>query len=51
MARAQVGTIRLRLLKVAARIVASVRRVVLHLSSNYPYQSLFRAIVARLVPG
>jgi hypothetical protein len=51
LARAQVGTIRLKLLKVAARIVTSVRRVVFHLSSSYPYQLLFRVIVARLVPG
>jgi hypothetical protein len=51
LARAQVGTIRLKLLKVAARIVTSVRRVVFHLSSSYPYAQLFRAIVARLVPS
>ena len=51
LARAQVGTIRIKLLKVAARVVTSVRRVVFHLSSSYPYQSLFRAIVARLAPG
>ena len=48
LARAQVGTIRLKLLKVAARVVTSVRRVRLHLSSSYPYQHLFRVIVARL---
>ena len=48
LARAQVGTIRLKLLKVAARVVTSVRRVVFHLSSNYPYQALFRLLVARL---
>jgi hypothetical protein len=50
LARAQVGTIRLKLLKVAARLVTSVRRVVSHVSSSYPYQSLFRTIVARRVP-
>ena len=50
LAKAQVGTIRLKLLKVAARITVSVRRVVLHLSSYYPYQRLFTRIVARLVP-
>jgi hypothetical protein len=48
LARAQVGTIRLKLLKVAARVVTSVRRVVFHLSSSYPYQTLFRLLVARL---
>ena len=50
LAKAQVGTIRLKLLKVAARVVTSVRRVVLHLSSAYPYQALFRLLVARLTP-
>jgi hypothetical protein len=47
---AQVTTIRLKLFKVAARIVTSVRRVVFHLSSGYPYQPVFRLAVARLVP-
>jgi hypothetical protein len=50
LARAQVGTIRLKLLKVAARVVTSTRRVRFHLSSSYPYQQLFRTIVARLAP-
>jgi hypothetical protein len=50
LARAQVSTIRLKLFKVAARVRISVRRVVLHLSSGYPYQPLLRSIVARLVP-
>jgi hypothetical protein len=49
LARAQVRTIRLKLLKVAARVVTSVRRLVFHLSSSYPDQQLFRRIVARLV--
>lgn len=50
LARAQVGTIRLKLFKIAARVRISVRRVVLHLSSSYPYQSILRRIVARLIP-
>lgn len=50
LAKAQVNTIRVKLLKVAARVTVSVRRVVLHLSSYYPYQQLFTRIVARLVP-
>ncbi len=49
LARAQVGTVRLKLLKVAARVVVSVRRVVFHLSSCYPYQELFRAVLARVM--
>ena len=50
LAQAQVGTLRVKLLKVAARVRVSVRRVVLHLSSYYPYQPLFTRIVPRLVP-
>ena len=49
-ARAQVTTIRLKLFKIAARVRTSVRRVVLHLSSGYPYQPILQRIVARLVP-
>jgi hypothetical protein len=48
LARAQVGTIRLRLFKVAARVVVSVRRVVFHLASSYPYQDVFRAVYGQL---
>lgn len=39
---AQVSTIRLKLFKVAARVIVSVRRVVFHMASSYPYQSIFR---------
>jgi hypothetical protein len=49
LARAQAGTIRLRLLKVAARVVVTVRRVVFHLSSSYPYQGLFEQVCARVM--
>jgi hypothetical protein len=51
LARGQVGTIRLKLFKVAARVVVSVRRVVFHLASSYPYQGLFRRCFERLVGG
>ncbi len=50
LAKAQVGTVRLKLLKVAARVVTSVRRVVLHFSSADPYQALFRLLLACLIP-
>ena len=49
LAQAQVGTIRLRLLKVAARVELSARRVVFHLASSYPYQQLFRVVYERLI--
>lgn len=48
LAAAQVNTIRLKLFKVAARVVVSVRRVVFHLSTAYPLQPLFRRIHHRL---
>jgi hypothetical protein len=55
LARAQVGTIRLRLLKVAARVVVSARRVVFHLASSYPLRELFGSVLERItsqaVPG
>lgn len=49
LARAQVSTIRLRLFKVAARVVVRARRVVFHLASSYPYQEVFRAVYERLI--
>ena len=53
LAQAQVNTIRLKIFKVAARVVTSVRRVVLHLSSSYPGQDIFRRLVKSLIidPG
>jgi hypothetical protein len=48
LARAQVGTIRLKLFKVAARVKVSARRVVFHLASSYPYQAVFQAAYTRL---
>jgi hypothetical protein len=48
LARAQVGTIRLRLLKVAARVVVSARRVVFHLASSYPLRELFGSVLERI---
>jgi len=48
LAQAQVGTIRLKLFKVAARVAVTVRRVVFHLSSSYPYPEIFRTVQERL---
>jgi len=48
---AQVGTIRLKLLKIGARLVQSVRRVVLHLAGGYPLKALFQQVVLRLTGG
>ena len=49
LARATAGTIRLKLLKVAARVTVSVRRVYVQLSSAFPQQDLFRLCHARLL--
>lgn len=49
LARAQVGTIRLKLFKVAARVVVTARRVVFHLASSCPYQAQFREVFARVM--
>jgi len=43
-ARAQVGTLRERLLKLGARVAVSVRRVVVHLPWSCPYQHQFRRL-------
>ncbi len=51
LARAQVGTIRLKLIKIGAVIVRNTRRVSFKLSSAHPYQHLFRLVAARLKPG
>ena len=48
LAKAQAGTIRLRLLKIGARITCSVRRVVLHFAGGYPLKELFARILSRL---
>jgi hypothetical protein len=49
LARATVGSVRLKLLKVAAQVRVSVRRVYVQLSSAYPLQELFRLCHRRLM--
>lgn len=51
LAAAQVSTIRLKLLKIGARVCHSARRIVLHLASGYPLRTLFLRIVANLRCG
>jgi hypothetical protein len=48
LAHATVGTIRLKLFKVAAQVKVSVRRVYVQLSTAYPLQTLFRLCQGRL---
>ena len=47
--RATAGSLRLKLLKVAAQVRVSVRRVYVQLSSTYPLQELFRLCHRRLM--
>ena len=51
LARAQAGTIRLKLLKIGAAILRNTRRVRFLLASANPYQNLFRLAVQRLAPS
>jgi len=51
LARAQVGTIRLKLLKIGAVVLRNTRKVRLLLSSSYPYQAIFAQVVAALGSG
>lgn len=46
--KAQMGTIRLRLYKIGARIVESMRRVWVHMSSSYPDQRAWLTVYAAL---
>lgn len=48
LAEAQVGTIRLKLLKIGARVTWSVRRMVLHLATGYPLKHLFARVLRSL---
>lgn len=48
LARISCGTIRLKLFKIGAVLIRNTRRVIVHLSSSYPYESLFRLTVQRL---
>jgi hypothetical protein len=48
LAQATVGSVRLKLMKVAAQVSVSVRRVYVQLSSAHPWQQLFRLCQQRL---
>ena len=50
-ARAQVSTLRDRLLKIGARVVVSVRRIVLHLPDTFPYIDDWRRVAVALGAG
>jgi hypothetical protein len=48
LASAQVGTIRLRLLKIGALVRVTVRKVWVRMASSYPYQALFSQVLRQL---
>src|SRR5450755_4751909 len=48
LATAQVGTIRLRLLKIGALVRVTVRKVWVRMASSYPYQELFSQVLRQL---
>ena len=48
MARAQVWTMRERLLKLGVRVVASMRRIVLHLPESFPFLDVFQQVAKAL---
>jgi hypothetical protein len=45
--KAEVGTIRLRLFRVAALVVTNVRRLVVRMSEGYPLQDVFARVAER----
>jgi len=49
LACAQADTIRLKLLKIGARVVESARRIVFHLAGGYPFKELFEKVVGRVM--
>jgi len=51
LARAYVGTIRLKLLKIAAVILRNTRRIRFLLASGCPYKELYFLVAHRLAPG
>ena len=51
LAHAQVGTLRLKLLKIGAVILRNTRRIRFLLSSAFPCQTIFYTAAERLAPG
>jgi hypothetical protein len=48
LAKAQVGTIRLKLFKIGAVIIRNTRRIKFLLSSSYPYRFIWQSIMKKL---
>lgn len=50
-AAAQMDTLRLKLLKIGARVRTTTRRIWFHLAESYPYQRIWDLIARRLLPA
>jgi hypothetical protein len=46
--RAQIDTLRLHLIKIAARVVEMKTKIRLHMPTSYPYQDILRIAFARI---
>lgn len=51
LAKAQAGTIRLKLLKIGAVISRNTRTIRISLASSFPYRNLFRQVAEHFAPG
>jgi hypothetical protein len=51
LATASFDTLRLKLLKIGARVKQSCRRVWVHFTSSYPYKELFATLLYRITPA
>jgi len=51
LADAQAGTLRVKMLKVAARVLDRCREVRVQLPTSYPWQGVWRRLIAFLMPG
>jgi hypothetical protein len=50
LARCELGTLRLKLVKIAARVVEGARRIRVHLPASCPLEALFRHVAGALMP-
>lgn len=51
LARCELGHLRLKLMKIAARVIEGARRILVHLPSSCPEEDLFRRVAGALMPG
>ncbi len=51
LSRCELGTLRLKLIRIAARVVEQGRRIRVHLPASCPEQAVFRKLAVNLMPG